>query len=102
EFTFDATPSYCSDTGKPVGGGSILLLLSTPNIILDDVKWFDAASGAQVGLGQQVFELFPGFYRAEATSVEGCKNEGTAEVKTEINPYNGVSVNGDNQNDSFI
>jgi len=102
EFTFDATPSYCQDTGKPKGAGSILLLLSTPNIVLDDIKWFDVASGAQVGIGPQVFELFPGFYRAEAVTVEGCKNEGTAEVVTEISPYNGVSVNGDSQNDSFI
>ena len=102
EFTFETTPSWCTDTGKPKGGGSILLLLSTPNIVLDDIKWFDAASNAPVGIGSQVFELFPGTYRAEVVTFEGCKNQGTAEVITEISPYNGVSVNGDNQNDSFI
>lgn len=102
EFTFEATPSYCADTGKPVGGGSILLKLTTPNIILDDVKWFDVNTNAQVGIGLQVFGLFPGLYRAEATTPEGCTNDGTAQVPTEISPYNGISANGDNQNDFFI
>jgi hypothetical protein len=102
EFTFDSTPSYCIDTGKPKGNGSIQLNLTTGEAILDDVTWTDLSSNAVVGKGVEVFELFPGFYQALATTVEGCTNKGTAEVKTEISPYNGVSVNGDSQNDNFI
>jgi gliding motility-associated-like protein len=49
-----------------------------------------------------VFNLFPGAYRAEAVTIEGCKNQGNAQVGTEISPYNGMSVNGDQQNDFFI
>ncbi len=102
EFTFESTPSWCSDTGKPQGEGSIILILNTPNIVLDDIKWFDVASNAQVGIGIQVFNLFPGAYRAEAVTIEGCKNQGNAQVETEISPYNGISVNGDGRNEFFI
>ena len=101
EFTFTTTPSYCSDTGKPKGSGSIEITLITKEVSFDFIDWTDA-SGAAVGTGVELQELFPGFYTANATTTEGCVNTGTAEVKTEIGPYNGMSVNGDAQNDSFI
>jgi hypothetical protein len=103
EFTFETTPSYCADTGKPKGVGSVsLVLTNSGDVFLDDVQWYDITTNANVGSGVEVYELFPGFYKAEAVTIEGCTNEGLAQVKTEINPYNGVSVNGDSQNDYFI
>lgn len=103
QFTFETVASYCSDTGKPRGIGSVQLNVTNPgDVFIDDVQWYDIGTNANVGSGVQVYELFPGFYRAEAITIEGCRNEGVAEIKTEISPYNGVSSNGDSQNDAFI
>jgi gliding motility-associated-like protein len=103
QFTFETLSSYCSDTGKPKGIGYIQMnVTNATDVFVQDVQWFDNITNVNVGSGVQVFELFPGFYRAEAVSTEGCTNKGIAEVKTEISPYNGVSSNGDSQNDAFI
>jgi CHU_C Type IX secretion signal domain len=101
EFTITTTPSFCIDTGRPKGTGSVILEV-TNNAILGDVQWYDVNSNANVGSGAAYYELFPGIYRAEAVTNEGCANEGEAEIGTEIAPYNGISNNGDNQNDFFI
>jgi gliding motility-associated-like protein len=74
----------------------------TNEAILNDVQWYDLNSGANVASGTAYYELWPGKYRAEVVTNEGCENEGETEVGTEIAPYNGISNNGDNQNDFFI
>ena len=102
EFTIESTPSYCSDVGKPKGVGSILLNLTTPEVSIDVANWYEVSSGVLAGTGPAVYELFPGSYRVEVFSTEGCFNEGAGEVKTEIAPYNGVSSDGDSQNDFFV
>ncbi|MGE0773127.1 MAG: gliding motility-associated C-terminal domain-containing protein [Cyclobacteriaceae bacterium] len=102
EFRIDTTPSYCSDVGKPTGIGSVILTLTVADVVLQQVDWYDMATNAPVGTGDALYDLFPGFYRAEVVSTEGCTNQGEAEVPTEIGPYNGMSVNGDAQNDVFI
>ncbi len=103
EIRIDTTPSYCKDTGKPGAGSlSLVLLNSGPNVAIDDTKWYEVGSNALIGSGADVYQIYPGLYRAETVTTEGCKNQGTAEVKTEISPYNGISVNGDGQNDFFI
>ena len=105
EFIFETTPSFCKDTGLPIGNGSIALILTNTegtNISLSDVQWFDTVTDQPIGIGSDLYEIYPGFYRAEAITNEGCTNEGIAEVKTEINPYNGVSTNNDGRNDVFI
>ena len=102
EFVIESTPSYCSDVGQPKGVGSILFNLSTPDIAIDSAIWYEVGSGVIAGIGSAVYELFPGTYKVEVVSTEGCTNEGTGEVKTEINPYNGISSNNDGSNDAFI
>jgi hypothetical protein len=102
EFDISSTPSYCSDTGKPNGIGSISFELTTPEVVLDNAIWTDLNTGSTVGSGPAVYDLFPGFYHVLVTSTEGCTNEGEGEIKTEIAPYNGISENGDGQNDFFI
>jgi hypothetical protein len=101
EFTIVSTPSFCIDTGRPKGNGTVLLEV-TNEAILNDVQWYDLNSGANVASGTAYYELWPGKYRAEVVTNEGCENEGETEVGTEIAPYNGISNNGDNQNDFFI
>jgi hypothetical protein len=102
EFTFESAPSYCSDVGKPKGVGYILINLTTPEVSIDQAVWTDEGTNAIVGTGPAVYELFPGFYHVDVTTTEGCTNDGSGEVKTEINPYNGISSDGDTQNDYFI
>ncbi len=103
EFTIATTASYCSDVGKPAGIGSVEITLTNPmKVALDNAIWTLQGTTSVVGAGPAVYELFPGFYHVVVTSTEGCVNEGDAEVKTEINPYNGISSNGDGQNDAFI
>ncbi len=105
QFVIETTPSFCMDTGRPKGNGSVLLTLTNNddnNIALENVTWVDTSTNQPVGDGTALYELFPGFYRANAITFEGCSNEGVAEVKTEISPYNGVSNNSDGQNDAFI
>jgi hypothetical protein len=102
EFTITTTPSYCIDTGRPKGTGSIILELTNPDIVLQDVQWTDKASGGSMGIGTGLYEIFPGVYEAFATTTEGCTNTGEGEVGTEISPYNGISQDGDGLNEVFI
>jgi gliding motility-associated-like protein len=57
---------------------------------------------ASIGDGVQVFEVSPGFYRAEFLTNEFCYGEAVGEVRTEILSYNLVSANGDSNNDTWI
>lgn len=102
EFIIASTPSYCADTGKPNGIGSISFELTTPDVVLDNALWTDVTTGGSIGSGPAVYDLFPGQYHVIVTSTEGCTSEADGEVKTEIAPYNGISQNGDGQNDFFI
>lgn len=101
-FELSGTPSYCIDTGKPNGNGIVELKQNNSNYSLADIQWTDLSNNVVVGLGPQVFNLFPGTYQAVATSTEGCKHDSTVVVGTEINPYNLVSSNNDGKNDGFI
>ncbi len=101
QFIFETVPSYCQDTGR-AGVGSVSLILTTLEVSIQEVTWFETSANVIAGTGTNVYELYPGFYRAEAITTEGCTNEGIAEVKTEIFPFNGVSANGDTSNDNFI
>jgi gliding motility-associated-like protein len=102
DFDLSSTPSYCIDVGKPKGNGSVTLTLKSPGMVLSDISWTDLTTNAPVGIGPQVFELFPGIYGVKAVSTDGCETDGTVTLGTEINPYNGISANGDGQNDNFI
>ena len=76
--------------------------MSSSDYFVQDVVWTPLPSGSVVGKGAEVNGVYPGFYEAEVTTTEGCKNNGQIEVKTQISPYNGISLNGDSKNDFFI
>jgi len=97
EVQLESTPSYCL---TPTG--SVTLEVTTPEVTLTDIVWYNDNSNAQIGLGPAAYELPAGFYRAEFISSEGCENESIVEVGTEILSYNLVSANGDNNNDVWI
>jgi hypothetical protein len=101
----ETTPSFCPDVGPPgfTGTGSVLLELTNDvNVTLSSILWYDNISNASVGDGGQVFNLPPGFYRAEFISSYFCEGEAVGEVRTEVKPYNLVSSNGDNENDAWV
>ena len=105
EFIIETTPSFCRDTGLPNGNGSVILSLTNQdgdNVVIDEVDWIDTSNNQPVGIGTALYELFPGFYQANVVTLEGCTNDGVAEVKTEIAPFNGISNNSDGSNDVFI
>lgn len=100
--TIETTPSYCPDVSPTsTGTGSVLLTL-TNNVTLRNVDWYNDDTNGFVGNGVQVFELSPGFYRAEMITSEFCQNNVVGEVQTEILAYNLVSANGDANNDTWI
>ena len=101
----ETTPSFCPDVGPPgfTGNGSVILETTNEvSVTLSEVLWFDNISNASVGSGSMVFNLPPGFYRAEFISSYFCEGEAVGEVRTELKPYNLVSSNGDNENDAWV
>lgn len=98
------TPSYCPDVSPTLSGtGSVLLnTTNSENVVLRSIRWFDESNNVSIGDGVQVFEVSPGFYRAEFLTNEFCYGEAVGEVRTEILSYNLVSANGDNNNDTWI
>ncbi|MBS1542412.1 MAG: gliding motility-associated C-terminal domain-containing protein, partial [Bacteroidetes bacterium] len=101
QFVLSSTPSYCTDSGRdPVG--TITLQVTSTDTQIEDIVYTLAGTTQVAGHGAEVNGLWPGFYEADVTSVEGCKNSDQIEVKTEISPFNGISLNGDGKNDFFI
>lgn len=98
------TPSYCPDVSPTLTGtGSVLLTVTnSENVVMRSIQWFDESNNASIGDGVQVFEVSPGFYRAEFLTNEFCYGEAVGEVRTEILAYNLVSANGDSNNDTWI
>lgn len=98
------TTSYCPDVSPTLTGtGSVLLTVTnSENVVMRSIQWFDESNNASIGDGVQVFEVSPGFYRAEFLTNEFCYVEAVGEVRTEILSYNLVSANGDSNNDTWI
>lgn len=97
----DTTPSFCEDARQP-SGSVILQQTNTENVSLREIIWYNDETNAYVGDGIQVFQLPPGFYRAEFLSNEFCYNEAVGKIETEILAYNLVSSNSDGSNDVWI
>jgi hypothetical protein len=101
-----ATPAYCLDSGRPPQGSIVAEIAeaSSSNILIDKVIWTRLEDNTVVSgeTGTQIFGLYPGLYRANATTSENCPAEAEVEVPTEIGAFNGISRNADNKNDKFI
>ncbi len=95
------TPSFCEDARDP-SGSVTLQQTNEQSVVLREVQWYALENNANVGDGIQVFELPPGFYRAEFITNEFCYGEAIGDIKTEILAYNLVSSNNDGANDSWI
>ncbi|MDF9797606.1 gliding motility-associated-like protein [Catalinimonas alkaloidigena] len=93
EFEVISTPSICSQPN-----GTIRLEFVEP-IKIVDVEWI-TPDGYESGF---ILNNQPaGFYEVTITDDKGCKHTKTAEIKSQIHVYNGVSPNGDGKNDKFM
>jgi gliding motility-associated-like protein len=93
EFEVISTPSICSQPN-----GTIRLEFVEP-IKIVDVEWITPDGFAS---GFILNNQPAGFYEVTITDEKGCKHTKTAEIKSEIHVYNGVSPNGDGKNDKFL
>jgi hypothetical protein len=95
------TPSFCEDARQP-SGSVTLQQTNTESVNLRQVTWYEDGTNAYRGDGIQVFELPPGFYRAEFITNEFCYGEAIGLIQTEILAYNLVSSNADGSNDTWV
>jgi hypothetical protein len=106
EFVIETLPTVCELTT-----GSIYLTV-TNNIEISDIvwEWTGDADGDGTAenfpipnyeTGPVVQEAQSGVYNVVVSTPQGCWQNGSALIKTEINPFNGISRNGDNMNSYF-
>jgi hypothetical protein len=107
EFTIVSTPSYCADSGQPIG---TLTLTPTVNDDFKEIAWTSpdpdpithiTDPNLVIALGPVVLDLYPRNYHVHVTTVEGCTNDGDTKVETEVRPYNLVSPTSQNANNVF-
>ncbi|MCH7513500.1 MAG: gliding motility-associated C-terminal domain-containing protein, partial [Bacteroidetes bacterium] len=94
EFTFKTKPANCETSN-----GFIELVFEEP-VDLKDVLWFDQ-QGNEIDRSTNLYDYPAGFYDVIVTTFLGCENMGSAEIRTEITNYNGISANNDGSNDVF-
>jgi gliding motility-associated-like protein len=68
---------------------------------IEKVVWYSTYGKDVVSVGLEVTEMFAGEYRYEVFAVNGCSSSGTVVLEADINVYNGLSPNGDGENDIF-
>ncbi|HEY8934780.1 MAG TPA: gliding motility-associated C-terminal domain-containing protein, partial [Cyclobacteriaceae bacterium] len=102
KILLSSEPSYCANTNRKGTGSLLLTVLNGNEVTLDSTTWYDENSNTQIGIGSQLYDLYPGNYRADAISTEGCTATGTVEIITEVLAYNLVSANNDGKNDGWI
>ena len=94
EFTFKTKPANCETSN-----GFIELVFEEP-VDLKYVLWFDQ-QGNEIDRSTNLYDYPAGFYDVIVTTFLGCENMGSAEIRTEITNYNGISANNDGSNDVF-
>jgi gliding motility-associated-like protein len=95
EFEFELVAAVCETlTGSAT-------LLQTNDVRISEVLWTDQDTGEQL-IGLSLYEQPPGRkFDVLVTTIYGCTAAGEVEIPTDINSFNGISPNGDGQNDSW-
>ncbi|UII31307.1 gliding motility-associated C-terminal domain-containing protein [Fulvivirga ulvae] len=73
----------------------------TNSVEIDSITWTLAGSDQIIAHGPNLSPAYAGVYTVTATTAKGCSVSEDVEIHTEINPYNGISRNGDASNDYF-
>ncbi|MGC1244147.1 MAG: gliding motility-associated C-terminal domain-containing protein [Chryseosolibacter sp.] len=92
DFSFKVEPATCQ------GDDGYLAIYMLNDVDISSVVW--DVNGATV-TGPTLQNIPAGTYTVTVTSASGCSETRDMEVSTEIRPFNGVSRNGDGQNDTF-
>lgn len=92
DFNFKAEPATCQ------GNDGYLAIFMRNDIDISSVVW--NFNGTPVE-GPTLQGIPAGTYSVTVTSILGCAETREMDVDTEIRPFNGISRNGDGQNDIF-
>jgi gliding motility-associated-like protein len=97
-LTFTTVAAICKlDASEPSTG--LAAVFVTNSVQIETIEW--DVNGMTV-TGPVLSGVDAGIYSVTVTTALGCSVTGQVEIKTEIHPYNGVSRNGDGQNDIFF
>ncbi|MBL6445581.1 gliding motility-associated C-terminal domain-containing protein [Fulvivirga sp. 29W222] len=95
EFEFVVGNASCSQEN---GFARFVL---TNSVEIDSITWTYAGSDNIIAHGPNLSPAYAGIYTVTATTAQGCSISEDIEIRTEVNPYNGISRNGDSSNDYF-
>lgn len=97
EFNFTTIAAMCKrDASEP--GTGLAAIFVTNGVDIGSIVW--DVNGTSVA-GPILSGVDAGIYPVTVTTALGCALTKEIEIKTEIHPFNGVSRNGDGQNDIF-
>ncbi len=94
DFNFKIEPATCDEED-----GFLTLFMTTTDIEISSIRWV-LTTGDTI-TSPNVVNALAGNYQAIVTTALGCRAIKPIELLTEIKPYNGVSVNGDDDNPIF-
>lgn len=94
-YTVSASPTTCD---KDMGS---IRLTPTDITEVDKVYWYTAKGTEILGTTFELLAAYEGEYRYEVVGNNGCTTIGYITVGADINVYNGVTPNGDGDNDFF-
>jgi gliding motility-associated-like protein len=97
EFNFTTIAAVCKRDASDPGTG-LAAIFVTNNVDIESIEW--DVNGAIV-TGPVLSGVDAGIYPVTVTTKLGCAVTKDIEIKTEIHPFNGISRNGDGQNDIF-
>ena len=97
EFNFTTVAAMCKRDASDPGTG-LAAIFVTNGVDIESIEW--DVNGAIVA-GPILSGVDAGIYPVTVTTKLGCAVTKDIEIKTEIHPFNGVSRNGDGQNDIF-
>jgi large repetitive protein len=97
EFEIETEPTLCGLTT-----GAIFLTV-TNDVEIASIVWdiLEPEEILNYETGPVVQEAQAGLYQVTITPPQNCIVKGTVELKSDVNPYNGISRNGDNLNNYF-
>jgi hypothetical protein len=98
EFTYTTTAAMCMrDASEPGNGLAAVFVTNGANI--ESIEW--QTDGGTV-TGPILDGVRAGTYTVTVTTFLGCSTSKDIVIKPEIHPYNGISRNGDSQNELFL
>ncbi len=91
----------CKENATDQDNGFAAVFIGNSVIQIADITWTDIA-GNTLGTGPILSEIPSGTYIVTVTTDLGCSSQAQVTVKTEVQPYNGISRNGDGKNEKFL